>query len=267
MGTSSPRGFPYRYRGENVSNPDQEYLIEPILPARRISLLAGISSAGKSRFAIPALIMYAAGMPVFGLTSNPVPWCLVCRDRPLADAEDTIRGMGFNREDVNIIPAFGKYSKPLHEIMAEIDRLKAKLIFWEGLDMMVRNPNNPHEVAEFLSNLSAYCEEGLTVLGTVGVAKLKPHEMYDNPRQLVAGSSVWERCTSSNFIIRAINPKDISDSRRLLYVSLKNAPSFSLEGRFDDSGMLVFDDYEQRHLGAILALKVGSKKRKRTNGS
>ena len=238
-------------------NSDPLYLIDPILPAHRIHLLAGISSAGKSRFAIPALIMYSAGMPIFGLRSYPVPWGVVCRDRPLSDAHDTVKSMGFDPEDVPIIPAFGKNSKSMIQIMAEIERLRLRLVLWEGLDMMVKNPNNPYEVAEMLSGLSGHCEDGLTVLGTVGVAKLKPHEMYDNPRQLVAGSSVWERCTSSNFIIRALNPKDIGDARRLLYVSLKNAPSFSLEGRFDDNGMLVFDDYERRQHGAMLALNIG----------
>ena len=242
-----------------------EHLIDPILPANRVHLLAGISSAGKSRFAIPALIMYAAGMPVFGLPTKTVPWCMVCRDRPLIDAQDTVTQIGFNLSDVDIIPAFGQHSKTFTQIMAAIEESKAKLVLWEGLDMMVKNPNNPSEVAEFLSDLSAYCESGLTVLGTVGVAKLKPHEMYDNPRQLVAGSSVWERCTSSNFIIRALNPKDISDSRRLLYVSLKNAPSFSLSGAFDDNGILVFDNYTERQLGAILAMQVGKKSKKNGN--
>ena len=196
-----------------------------------------------------------------------MPWCLVCRDRPLEDVQESVTSMGFSLSHVNIIPAFGKHSKPLYEIMDEVEKVGAELVFWEGLDMMVRNPNNPHEVSELLSRLSAYCEDGLTILGTVGVAKLKPHEMYDNPRQLVAGSSVWERCTSSNFIIRALNPKDISDTGRLLYVSLKNAPSFAVAGHFDDSGVLVFDDYENRHLGQVLAQKMGQRGRKSKNDS
>src|SRR5208337_4252581 len=161
------------------------YLINPILPRNRVSLLAGISSAGKSRFAIPALIMYEAGYPVLGLpsTSTPDHCCLICRDRPIEDAEDTIKSMGFDPGDVDIIPAFGKHSRPIYDIMTEVHKHKAKLLFWEGLDMMVRNPNNPYEVGELLSQLSAYCcQDNLTVLGTVGVAKLKPHEMYDNPR-------------------------------------------------------------------------------------
>ena len=182
-------------------------------------------------------------------------------DRPLADAQDTVRSIGFDLGDVHIIPAFGKHSKILHTIMTEVQDYGAKLVLWEGFDMMVRSPNNPSEVGDFLSQISAYCEEGLTVLGTVGIAKLKPHEMYDNPRQLVAGSSVWERASSTNFIIRSINPKDIADGRRLLYVSLKNSPSFAVKGDFDDNGMLIFEDYAYRQDGADIAKIIGARNR------
>lgn len=237
------------------------YLIDRILPRGRVSLLAGISSSGKSRWAIPSLLMYQHGLPVLGLKVHPVPWCVVCRDRPLADSEDMLKSMGFSPQDVNIIPAFGKHSRTRTGIFSAIEDSGAKLVLWEGFDMMVKSPNNPYEVGEFLSEVSAYCEDGLTVLGTVGVAKLKPGERYDNPRQLVAGSSVWERATSSNLIIVSCNPRDLSDGRRILYVSLKNEPSFQLAGRFDESGMLVFDDWEFRHRGALLAASMAPHRR------
>lgn len=256
------QGAPAAISGAFVPDNDQpKCLIDKVLPTNRVHLLAGISSAGKSRFIVPSLIMYSAGMPVFGLKSYAVPWCMVCRDRPLADAQDTVRSIGFDLADVNIIPAFGQHSQPLYEIMDKIEKSGAKLVLWEGFDMMVRNPNNPHEVSEFLSSVTAYCEAGLTIIGTVGVAKLKPHEMYQNPRQLVAGSSIWERATSTNLIIVAVNPRDISDPRRLLYVSLKNDSSFQLAGQFDDNGILTFDDYTERHRGALLAASMGPKSR------
>ena len=76
---------------------ESDYLIDKILPRNRIHLLeAGISSAGKSRFMLPALVLWNAGIPVIGLESDPVPWCMVCRDRPLQDSIDTIEKIGFN---------------------------------------------------------------------------------------------------------------------------------------------------------------------------
>lgn len=157
--------------------------------------------------------------------------------------------MGFSRNDVDIIPAFGKHHRPTYEVMEQIIERNVKLVLWEGFDLLVKNPNNPHEVKELLSKMTAYCEDGLTIIGTVGVAKLKPHETYQNPRQLVAGSSLWERATSTNFIIMATHPGDIENGERIMYVCLKNSPSFAVLGRFDESGMLVFDDWENRIQG------------------
>lgn len=222
------------------------YIIDKIIPSNRLHLLAGISSAGKSRWSLPTLIMWAAGMTILGLRSRPVPWCMVCGDRPISDAKDTLHSLGFSDTDVHIIPAFGKHNRPTYQVMEEIFDYGAKLVLWEGFDLLVRNPNNPHEVKELLSKMTAYCEDGLTIIGTVGVAKLKPHETYQNPRQLVAGSSLWERATSTNFIIMATHPGDIENGERLLYVCLKNSPSFAVLGSFDDSGMLLFDDWENR---------------------
>jgi hypothetical protein len=221
-----------------------KFLIDRILPSRRIHLLAGISSSGKSRFMIPALKMFEISMPVLGLASHSTPWALICSDRPLEDAEDTIESLGYKPNAVNIIPAFGKHNKSASKIMEEVRKQGIKLIFWEGFDFMVKNPNNPYEVREFLGDMSSHCEDGgITIIGTVGVAKLKPHEIYQNPRQLVAGSSIWERATSTDLIIQAVNPKDIADPRRILYVSLKNTGSFSVNGRFNDKGILVFRDW------------------------
>jgi len=229
-----------------TDQPEPKFIIEKILPTKRVHLLAGISSAGKSRFALPALIMWNACLPVLGLKSYPVPWCVVCGDRPLDDIQDTLESMEFPLEQVPVIPAFGKYAKTFLQVMEKIEDGGYKFIFWEGFDMLVKNPNNPNEVKELLSNVSAYCEEGITVLGTVGIAKLKPSEIYPNPRQLVSGSTIWERATSSNLIILATNPGDIEDGGRILHACLKNSSSFSVEGRFNDRGILTFDDYSNR---------------------
>lgn len=189
---------------------------------------------------------------MLGLESRPVPWCMVCGDRPIADTEDTLRSMGFSPSDVPLIPAFGKGNKSSYGVMAAVKECGAKLVLWEGFDMAVENPNSTGEVKELLSRITGYCEDGLTILGTVGVAKLKPSEMYQNPRQLVAGSSLWERSTSTNLIIQAVNPRNIEDPHRILYVSLKNSASFTVKGKFDESGILVFEDWANRISGPTL---------------
>jgi hypothetical protein len=219
------------------------WIVEDIFPAGRIHLLAGISNAGKSRWLLPALYDWAKGMPLLGKTSYPTPWCVISSDRPLADIEDTIGQLGLPRNEVNIIPAFGSRQRSDSATLTDaVKAAKGGLIFWEGFDMVVRNPNDPYEVRGWLSHISAYCEEGdITVIGSVGIAKLKPREAYENPRQLVAGSTIWERATSSNLMLVPYQPGDLTHPGRKLYVSLKNSPSFQCFGRFNYDGRLVFD--------------------------
>lgn len=191
-------------------------------------------------------------MPFLGFKSNPVPWCVVSCDRPKEDVEDSLESMELSIRDINLVSAFGRDSKSTPKVLEEIQKSGFKFAFWEGLDLIVKNPNNQFEVKEFLSTLSAYCYDyDITILGTVGVAKLKPHEIYPNPRQLVAGASVWERATSTDFIIVPTNPGDIEDGHRLMYVCLKKEASFAVQGEFDDR-KLNFDPHDQRISGDAL---------------
>lgn len=219
------------------------WVVQDIFPAGRIHLLAGISNAGKSRWLLPALCDWSKGLPFLDRTSYPGPWCVVSSDRPLADIEDTLAQLGIPRREINIIPAFGSRQRGNADTVADaVKSAKGGLIFWEGFDMTIKNPNNPHEVRNWLSHISAYCEEGnITVIGSVGVAKLKPGEAYENPRQLVGGSTIWERATSSNLILVPHTPGDLNHPGRKLYVSLKNSPSFQCWGRFNHDGRLIFD--------------------------
>jgi len=190
------------------------------------------------------LTLWAACLPVMGLRSYPAPWCIVSGDRPLIDVQETIVSMGLPLEEIPIIPAFGKHQKSRFKILEEIIAKKYQFIMWEGFDMLVKNPNNPGEVKEMLSSMTAFCEEGLTILGSVGVPKLKPSEAYENPRQLVGGSTVWERVTSTNIIICPTNPKDIADPHRIMYACLKNSDSFRCPGSFDEQGRLTFQNWD-----------------------
>jgi hypothetical protein len=227
-------------------------LIENILPRNRISLVAGISNAGKSRGFISMLCQWSLEMPVLGFKSHPVPWCIVCGDRPVEDLHDTLRSMGYPIDVVPIISAFGRNHKRKSVVIEEAQKLGAKLIFWEGFDMVPDSTVETKCVFEFLSELTAYCEDGLTILGSVGISKLKPYEVYSNPRQLVGGSSMWERSTSTNFVLMPRYPGNVEAPERVLFVSVKNFPSFTVGGKFSEQGDLEFMDWKCRLQGQWL---------------
>jgi hypothetical protein len=221
--------------------------VEIIFPCCKLHLIAGASNAGKTRLMVPALMMCEAGLPFLGFRSHPMPWCWVAGERPLSDSLDTIGSMGFTPDMLKVIPAFGRNHKTRAQIMAEIERIGAKVVLWEGFDSQVKNPNNPSAVHEFLNEITGYCEEGLTIIGDVGGNKNKDGEIYPNPRNNIPGHANWERSTSTNLFLHQPNPGDLSDPHRTLYVSVKNGISFGVPGKFNGLGMLEFEDYRPFH--------------------
>jgi len=225
--------------------PNSDCLVEKLLPINRIHLVSGPSDVGKTSFWYMALTLWAAGLPLLGQKSYPIPWTLVSSERPLADVYDSIIRLGLMPRDFDILPAYGRHNKSLTDIWKELDeRGTPRLVFWEGFDAVVKQRNNAHEVREFMSASTAHCEEDkYTILGSGGVAKMKPYEWYDDPRQMTAGSEIWGRLASTVFIMLKENPADLSDSHRLMHICIKNDKSCTVRGCFDENGILTFDDY------------------------
>ena len=225
-----------------MSKPD---LIDTILPASRIHLLGGHSNVGKTRFLLPFLLEWQAGNPVLGHASNPVPWAYVVGDRFLAEAEDTCRSMGIDPERIPMIGAFGDQDKSWLGVIKEATARKVGLLVWEGFTDFCPLERKK-EIRDFISSVGAYCcrpefhNGSLTILGVAESPKLKPGDRYDDPRQRISGFASWGYHTSSVLLIENECPANIEATERILHCSLKNAPSFTMEGQFNDRGHLEF---------------------------
>lgn len=221
-------------------------VIDKILPANLFNLTSGASDAGKSSFWYLALAMVEMGVPVLGLDVRPLPWCIVSYDRTLEEVHGVLKRIGLDPKATDIIPAFGRENKSPQKVWVEIEkrRHKAKVVLWEGIDGAVKNRNNSYEVREFCSEIAAHCQdERITLIGTGGIAKLKPWEMYDDPRQLAAGSEWWGRSASTMFVMRKWDPENVKDHRRVMDICPKAAAGCRVLGKFDSEGMLQFDSY------------------------
>lgn len=221
----------------------RHFLVDNILSHRRIHLLGGISSAGKTRFILPAMVKWAKGENFLGFPSHPVPWAYVSGDRKLDEALETIDDLKMNPNDVPIIPAFGADDKNVEGILNEASKKGYQLLVWEGFGDFCPPPSHKHQVRSFLSSLSSTCDRftnGLTILGIMESPKLKPHEMYKSPRQLISGVSSWGYHTSTVMMILHEDPDDETNSRRVLRADIKGYPRFKCEGDYDYNGHVVF---------------------------
>ena len=220
---------------------DSEFLIDCILPKREISLVAGPSGAGKTRWLLNMLVNeWQRGMPVLGYESHPCKWVYVASDRSLASVHRTLRDIGINPESINIIPAWGKDSKSLPQIFDAIKASGAGLAVIEGFGGYAEE-GTPNAVRKYLRAVQHMIEcDDITPIGVVESPKMKPHDTYENPRQRVSGAAAWAHYTETIFLVE---PEDVSDPRlptRKLYVCPRNARGLRLKGQFDDRGRLVF---------------------------
>lgn len=223
-----------------------EYVIDRILPKNLFSLTSGPSDAGKSSFWYLALAMIEAGIPVLGQDVQSLPFVIVSYDRTMEEVKGVLRRLGLDDRHTDIIPAFGNENKSDSQIWVEIDKRKHahKIVLWEGIDGVVKNRNNSYEVRNFCSEIAAHCsDEHITLIGTGGIAKMKPWEMYDDARQLAAGSEWWGRSAATMFVMRKFDPENVQDPRRVMEICPKTAPGCRVCGRFDGDGMLEFDPY------------------------
>ena len=236
----------------DASNPKtMPDLIEEVIPPNRVHLLAGLSDAGKTRWVIPAMLQWEAGLNVLGRASHPCPWAYVAGDRTIEEARETIRDMSLDPDAIRIIPAFGKHNKNWVNILLAASALRPqpRLLVVEGFGDLCEGERK-FEVREFLSRVIAICQggtdfpDGLTILGVMESPKLKPAERYSNPRQRVSGVSAWGYHTSTVLLVEAVPGDDAMEtSDRTFWVCTKRGKRRKLEAHFDDRGILTVSNY------------------------
>lgn len=226
-------------------------LIDEVLPSNRVHLLAGVSDAGKTSWAIPTLIKWSNGEEVLGRRSHPVPWAYVAGDRIVEEAEDKVHQMGYTLNDIRIIPAFGKHNKNWINILIAASAMEPKpgLLVVEGFSDLP-DGESKKEVREFLGSVSAFCQgptvefpKGITILGIVESPKPKPGEKYANPRHRVSGVSAWGYHSSTVIIIEGIEKDEaLEQPYRQIWVCPKTGLRRKLGATFDERGRLLVDE-------------------------
>lgn len=217
-----------------------EYLIDTILPAREIHLLAGPSGAGKTKWLLSMLQDWQRGAPVMKYPSHPVPWAYAACDRSREGFERTMESFGIRSRDIPFIPAWDE-RMTISQILDHAQRLKTRLLVIEAFGSFVDPPANNKCVKNFLQPFHAMIRAaGMTIIGIMESPKQKMNEGYENPRQRVAGVAAWAHFTETVFLVEFLNPRDAGDIYRKLTVCPRNAQGFEMLGQFDLNGRLHF---------------------------
>lgn len=216
--------------------------LDTLLPRNRVSLLAGVRDAGKTRFILPAMLDWPSPTP---------PWAYVASDRSILDAQQTIQDMNYPLSAIPLIAGYGKdhlgsWGAVMKSLLAATPR--PEIVVIEAFQDLSESINKRNLVHEFMNTVDGFCgpsrefPNGLTVIGMTGSPKQSMRDRYPDPTQRIPGTSIWGERASAVFMVESA-AKDLSlvGPERILHVCRKHGgPRLLLKGSFDGNNRLVF---------------------------
>jgi hypothetical protein len=200
-------------------------LIDPLLPAHSVHLLAGASGAGKTTLAAQMLRWLHDGAPVFGYPSRPpAGFAVITADRGWNANVHWFRAVGLAdiphysfHDDMSF--RWERLAQPrlwLPTLKAALDGTLCGRPGWIPPDSLVLidpltgflggNLMDYHQVFRALGELDQYClRHRLTVLGTAHAGKQRAKELqYVRPQDRVLGTTALLGCTETVFYLATL---------------------------------------------------------------
>lgn len=217
------------------------YLFENIFALGSVNLLAGMSGAGKTRFAFQLIEeIEQRGTLLKAQALMPVSVAYFAADRVLNDLHLTLNSMNCSLKSPIV---------SLYERIVIIEDLRLptvneirghNLIIIDGLDCIVSKLTDSREVGRVLLKCSQLARaQNVAILGILGTAKVKIGEGYEHPRERLIGSSYWARLSADIFLISNNGDSDDDDNcSRLIEILPRNAAPRRISLIFDN-GRLV----------------------------
>lgn len=178
-----------------------------------VHLCGGPSGAGKTRWLLPMVQnQWRLGKPVLGHKSYPVSWCYVPMDRPYSSAEETMLTLHLDPLKINTIPAMDLNYKSISQVLDDAERMGARLIIIEMFAYLLEGPETRESVRDFMGACQRLLVgTGMTIIGTMESPKMKPRDMYRNPRQRISGPASWGHCAETIILVEP-DPHRAEDS-------------------------------------------------------
>lgn len=216
-----------------------QFLINHLIQTELIHLCAGPSGAGKTRWLLPTLQnQWRLGKPILGHKSYPTPWAYVIMDRPYSSAEETLLSLEIDPQKVNIIPAVDYQWKTLPPILDEAEKLRVKLVVIEMFAYLLPGPESREVIRDFMGAAQRMLVgTGMTIIGTMESPKMKPKDIYRNPRQRISGPATWGH-TAETIILVEPDPQRPDTNYRTIGLYPRNGKSEIFRARFKKDGKL-----------------------------
>lgn len=222
----------------------QDYVLKAIdefdgwLPRGAISMIGGSSGAGKTTLMVDLLARQALGETVLGHEGARLPYLILFADRGGFQNAETFKRMRLDPDRVphgHLRPVFGVEAAARICQAVEAQPLLPAVVFIEGADTLVEDPNRVAMVTAFLSALQKIAEHyHIAIVLSVGAPKTKPNEQYALRRDRLYGSQMWPRMSATIILVSQIPESGI----REVHVEHRNAPSEDFEMEFQNGRMV-----------------------------
>lgn len=253
-GTLGDRFFPDHSEEEieRAFNPAFNFILGPLAGAvhglfarSSLHLIQGASGAGKTTFALAMLAAQKREEMFFGRKGRGEDYLVIWQDRGKYELERQLDNMGMRSDPPPYVtPTIDQMNASPHVAIEQIlvseekrrrSILGPKVLLVEGLDMWVTDAKDMKHVSVMATELRALAEHRhISIIGTVGMPKMKPKEVYQAPRDRAFGSSAWARKADT---VVDITVDEASGNRHVLLLSRTGPPQKLMLGF--DGGLLV----------------------------
>ena len=201
------------------------------------SLVGGSSGSGKTTFMLDLCVAQALRAPFYHHATFGRPYLVLMLDRGADSHTRTMRRLGFNMEQVPIkflkAAVDGEASQQIID-MIEQTTPTPEVVFIEGIDMLVSDPNSLDIVMPFMHEIQQIATHfHVAIIGSCGAPKTKPKEGYAAKRDTIFGSAVWSRMSETIITMQYPAGDDTADQREISILP-RNAKAEHFTAEFED---------------------------------
>jgi len=206
------------------------------------SLVGGSSGSGKTTFMLDLCVAQEMRAPFYAHTTFGRPYLVLMLDRGKDSHTRTMKRLGFREEQVPIkflrAAVDGEASQQIIDLI-EQSNPQPQLVFIEGIDMLVSDPNSLEVVMPFMHEIQQIATHfHIAIVGSCGAPKTKPKEGYAAKRDTIFGSAVWSRMSETIITIQYPAGDDTADKREISILP-RNAKAEHFTTEFQDGRLII----------------------------
>jgi hypothetical protein len=231
------------------------YVIAPLegqidgwFPLGEVSLVGAASGASKTTLMYQLLLAQERKEKFFHHETFGRSFVVFAVDRGEAAHDMTMERMRLKPDSIRFRRMPMSFdTDAVQTVINSIEAMQSRpeIVVVEGIDMLVSEISEIKCIAQFMASLDRVAKHfNIAIIGTLGSPKVKAGQGYMAKRDNMLGSSAWGRLAET--IINIQYPKnDDTDTRRIMFVLLRNAPAEKYTLAFEGGKLVETEEIDE----------------------